>query len=619
LSTQKIIDFIVGQKKNLLRILMILSVLGALFFLRYLLLYKDTSPSIQLSWIAGLVFTIWILSLSLQILLKEEFQLDKIFILGFSILVYLFFFNKGSGPVTYDDLLYLHSGLNLTPDATILWRYTHVYLIKFAIWIFHGDPFLAEKAIWAIYIALSVPVIYFSSKHLVKDIDKVTSIIIGFSSICLFFCLPFLDNAGLAFPDIAVMFFIGLGVWIYIEYLRNPKFENWLLPLFGFICWIGLNAKELAIVLVVLLPGIINVSCVGKNSFRSVIWRLSKIAGGTLISILLFIVLDTIFLKQPFFHWQFENWKIWLGFNENQNNSWSQWNYLSYLSSTSLLPMFSLAFFNLIWLRRRNKVDFPTSLIWMILPIVLIINTLIKFQVYDRYTIPLYLPLVTLAGQGWLLIEDFNKIKVKIISITMGTLTVFYFGLSKFIIPYLVKKAGNLDDAFSGIYLPFIFFEFMILIIWIKRPAFFRKYIIIIFMGLSIVASFYININAWKNQTSLERKNKHFAALMVFNHDLAVSNNSLILISPSLSEKYSMFYPTIKPTTWMINVYFRTNLQTDQIKINIPNGQNISKANYDYIFLSSDDWNNLETNLPNEILDHYSLNIKKKAVLLIKK
>ena len=265
MNIQRVTNFFHEQKKLLLRIIILLSIVGAVFILGYLLLHMGIPAIYKLSLMTGFFVAIGVLLLSLQTLLCKDFQLDKIFVLGISVFVFLFFFLIGSGPVTYDDLLYIHSGMNLTADPTILWRYTHVYLIKLALWILHGNPFLAEKTIWALYIALSVPVIYFGSKHLVKAVDRTASIIAGFSSILLFFCLPFLENAGLAYPDIAVMFYIGLGVWIFIEYLRNPRFENGLLPLFGFILWIGFNAKEMAFVLVVLIPGILLASNISNN------------------------------------------------------------------------------------------------------------------------------------------------------------------------------------------------------------------------------------------------------------------------------------------------------------------------------------------------------------------
>ena len=414
---------------------------------------------------------------------------------------------------------------------------------------------------------LSVPVIYFGSKHLVKTVDRTASIIAGFSSVLLFFCLPFLENAGLAYPDIAVMFYIGLGVWIFIEYLRNPKFENWLLPLFGFILWIGFNAKEMAFVLVVLIPGILLTSNISNDRWTIAFKRSLKIAGGALFGIILFIALDAIFLKQPLFHWQLENWKLWLSFNENQNDFWSKWNYLSYFTSTSLLSVFLLAFFNLIKLRKSGRIDLPASLIWMILPIVLIINTFIQFQVFNRYTIPMYLPLAIIAGQGWLLIDDLKKKRAQIIALTLLIIAVSYFSFTKLLLPYLINKTGQLEGAISGVYIPVIFLVFIILILWINRPALLRAYLVIAFISMSLVSSLYINIDAWQNQTSAGRSSKHYAAIIPFVKELSIRNNSTILISPALNDNYGMFYPMVKPTTWMINVYFRTNLPTDQITL----------------------------------------------------
>ena len=257
-----------------------------------------------------------------------------------------------------------------------------------------------------------------------------------------------------------------------------------------------------------------------------------KIVGGVLFGIVLFIVLDAIFLKQPLFHWQLDNWKLWLSFNENQNNFWSKWNYLSYFTSTSLLAVFLLAFINLFKLRKSGRIDLPSSLIWMILPVILVINTFIQFQVFNRYTIPMYLPLVILAGQGWLLLEDLPKKKVQIIALTMLTITVSYFGFAKFLLPYLVNKTGQLESAISGVYIPVVFFVFMTMIIWIRRPVLLRAYFVIAFISMSMVSSLYINIDAWQNQTSAGRSSKHYAAIVPFVKELSVQNNSTILISP---------------------------------------------------------------------------------------
>ena len=47
--------------------------------------------------------------------------------------------------------------------------------------------------------------------------------------------------------------------------------------------------------------------------------------------------------------------------------------------------------------------------------------------------------------------------------------------------------------------------------------------------------------------------------------------------------------------------------------------QNILDGNFDYIFMSNDDWSKLANDPSGEILDLYSVNTSKKVVLLVKK
>lgn len=53
------------------------------------------------------------------------------------------------GPLYWDDLFYLHTAQNLGPNATLLNRFVHIYLLRLAMAV-TGDPFAGAQLLWAV-------------------------------------------------------------------------------------------------------------------------------------------------------------------------------------------------------------------------------------------------------------------------------------------------------------------------------------------------------------------------------------------------------------------------------------------------------------------------------------
>jgi hypothetical protein len=256
----------------------------------------------------------------------------------FSILTFV-----SGGPIYWDDLLYMHSALNNTPEPTIIGRYTHVYLLKLFYTIVGGNPFLGARLMWAFLISATCLIIYLIARLLYPSQSRFTQSATGTLAVIIFLSSPFLKIAGPVLSDISVMFFISLGLWVYLLAIKIPASENRLLILFGFILFLAINSKEVGIVLLELLIGW---GFQANNQFDLKSWKkkLLWVFLGALSGLGFFIVMDKFFIGDLWFHLRFTNWKIWFFFNTDQPDAWSSLNYFSFISSTMLLPVTILAY-----------------------------------------------------------------------------------------------------------------------------------------------------------------------------------------------------------------------------------------------------------------------------------
>jgi len=300
------------------------------------------------------------------------------------------------GPVGMDETLYLHTAFNISAQAQIISRYTHIYLLRLFILIAGSDPFLGARLMWSFLIATTCVIIYLTVRKFLRTKDAFSSILCAILAVFIFILAPICLSPGILYADDTVMFLISLGVFFYLLAMQVPRYEKMFLILFGLVFFLAVNAKEIGAVLGVLIFGL---GFNGDNLFsiRRLFNKIKYVALGLLIGLMLFLLLDSALLGDLWFHLRLSNWQIMLKYNVSKQAEWSSYNYYSYFASTIILPVFILGWLGYYLLEQKNKIANNLKIIWVIPLAILLFNTMTQFQQYERYSIPIY-PVIIVLG-----------------------------------------------------------------------------------------------------------------------------------------------------------------------------------------------------------------------------
>lgn len=297
------------------------------------------------------------------------------------------------GPVKSDEVMYIHNGLLNVKDTFILNRYTHIYFQKLFMAL-APDPFSGVKAYWGFLVAGSAALTYLIARLVTRSGSIVHSIIAAL----LYLSIPILAaNSGNTAVDITAGFFLALTLLVYLLYFRGGSRSPWLLGLFGLLFFLSVRSKETTLALVVLFAGFL-FNAQGKVEWRLFFKRLGFILLGVLAGVLLFMLLNGIFLKDAWFglrlkeYFKFKSTYVDTNIAE-ESKTIANW-FTDYLFN-GMLYIF-LAYI-LSGVRVVHKQDLPLRLPWLVpLAFVFILSAIIGFSkwgVVERHIFPA-LPLI---------------------------------------------------------------------------------------------------------------------------------------------------------------------------------------------------------------------------------
>ncbi len=220
------------------------------------------------------------------------------------------FFHIGTS-IEWDDLFYMNVSQHTTKQAWVLNRYGHIYLQKFFLWL-AGDALTGAKVYWSFLFFSTCVLVYWCARLLAGKGGWVIGILA-----VLLLCSNdiFAYYAGCTFSDMTVMFLVALGTFIYLYYgLRASIRRNVVLLILGLIFFWATKSKETGICLAVLPFGLL-LRPAGSGGLRQ-FWRdVGWICIGVLTGLVILMMLDLAFLKDPLFSIRPSNIKTLLKFN----------------------------------------------------------------------------------------------------------------------------------------------------------------------------------------------------------------------------------------------------------------------------------------------------------------
>jgi hypothetical protein len=289
----------------------------------------------------------------------------SLFILGLIAIFLVLAKYAPGGPLSTDVLGYANLSLNGYRDPALLNRYFHIYFqsifIKLA-----PSPLVGMQYFWAFLVAAICGLVYLAARTASKN----SQVFHGLLAVGLFLAIEdFATTAGIALVDITAMFMMMAFMVIFIISARHAHAIPGLLILLGILLYLSFRTKETALWVGLPLFGL------GSSFSQPYTWRLffqrmGYVLAGVVIGLIAFIILNTVFLHDPWFGFRLSDIRIYLhsyvgnifGYEKSPGNA----NWFTAYIFTGLLIPFSL--FLLSAAKRTGEQEsYPgMRLVWLI-------------------------------------------------------------------------------------------------------------------------------------------------------------------------------------------------------------------------------------------------------------
>ena len=303
-----------------------------------------------------------------------------------------------SAPNSSDVELYFEIGLKGTRDTFVLNRYFHIYLQRIFI-LLAGNPLKGFQVFWAFLMAATSTLTFL----LARKVSNSNSVLIGLLGVAFFWAVQVhIELAGNPLVDFTAMALATATAVVYLYSIQESSRQKWLLILLGMLVFFGFKSKEttLPVSMTILLLGW-HEGCLNLSQW----WKKIRfVLIGLLIAVLIFFVLNSVFIKDPLFGFRpteflrFFNTYVPKTALTYEQDPYSNW-YYSFWLRLVLIPFI---FYILSGVSAGNNKTLPFRIIWLtplavIIFLILSINNFYGFN--PRFSLPAVAILCGLAPQ----------------------------------------------------------------------------------------------------------------------------------------------------------------------------------------------------------------------------
>lgn len=517
-------------------------------------------------------------------------------------------FNTG-GPIYSDELLYIEIGLNNQSAPNYGNRYFHVYLQKLFMAV-APTPLIGIRVYWAFMIALTTLLVYWSARIFLKE----SSPLHGLLGVAIFLSYKFLSSyAGVTSVDIAAMMMAMALIFTYLLYQRTEK--KGLLYLLGALTFLAFKTKETTLFANVVLLGFF-FDKQGKFAFKNILPILKSYLIGFLGAIGLFILLDSIFLGQPFFAISpatikevFENYAYTGGFRKEPVN----W-YQTYLLDDIMIPFL---LFVVAGVKLNTRAVSPQKKILWAFPLLLVsfitVNMLkIPWGFIERFYFPA-LPVIAFLAPQFISIPDCKdqkscwQLPAAILAALLLVVVMRQFGMR-----YVTDIDWTYGKYLESIYFPILLSVLLGLVILAEKQNLLTFGIILFFLVSWVLPQLSYNYKyIYVEPTTNAKFQIKYYPFLEFQQDIAVREDvkmytTATIFSNTVENEDHMFSDNPYDILGMYDVLFNMRTERDNLTLSykqedIP--EQILAERYDFMILSTDDWQYLQDNYPEVIAE----------------
>ena len=537
-------------------------------------------------------------------------KIEKLALIIISLFLCIGLIYLAGGPIFSDEFLYLDLGLRNVSEPSYGNRYFHVYLQKLFVSIF-PTPLIGVRVFWSVLISITTALVYLNARKLTKK----SSILHGLLAVAFFFAFPLIrEYSGEPAVDISAMTMTVIYLTVYLWGTKNPKKLPKTLFVLGLLSFLSLKTKETTIFINILLVGFVIKRFKEKLSVKNVYMFFRPFLFGIAAGIGVFIILDSVFLGNPFFAISpstfgsiFTHYDFGVGFF-NGPTSW----YSIYFLDELLLPFI---LFLLGGIQLQNKVERDIRIVW-IYPLVLAAfvswNMLkIPWGFIERFYFPA-LPVVAILAPQVVRFE-FPKKKREWIWFIFSIL--FSVVLAWFMRSYWlnISKQYYFDYArmLNAVYYPMLISLLLAIIVWENRSGWKWTIIQLFCIGSLLFSPLVSNYKYFVTHPKIkERYTVLLYPFETFKNQFALQENDLVFVSGNIKDNENMLSKDPNDIVGMYNFFFDARITRDNVFLGYDEnktGANLTSREFSYVLLTENDVRRLkDAQLWDEIRGKYT-------------
>lgn len=544
--------------------------------------------------------------------------IETVVLLIFFVGYWYFIYQNAGGPTNWDELLYMDLGLNPRPDGHILNRWMHIYFQKLFLEI-APNPIQGAKLYWGFLLSVTTVLVYLIGKSLTEKSNKFN----GVAAALFFSSSPSLfEEAGVTYADYTVMFFVALGIWLYISFFSSTNRFRWLLLVaYGFVLFSAFKSKETGVILLVPWLGF----AFEKQRFN---WRFFLrnsllILLGISLGFGVLFWLDAKYIGDAWFSLSSEaagqysafalrSESVVSGFKDILYRNYlkivyqigrpvtRQWVELLLWRLPVLIALYLSGLAYLVWtiFKGRKKLGSSEVFIWLLPLCFLLLLTFARRGPNDRHFFPMHAVLALLAAQFFIVTLPFDvksvwKKVVQIVKSPKVLLTAFILGL------YAVYKSGpEFERVYSGFIVGMSGVGLIVMSIWTRRWTALASAVALVGVFLySFYGIVYDNLLPLASGKVVAETTARFGPFEEIRDDFECRSTTQIYISAVIHREFDTVGRTASSNPWFFNVLFDCKLTSDQIQFskeaNLPSDI-VSDQLFTYVFLTANEYNALD-------------------------
>ena len=531
------------------------------------------------------------------------------------------------GPLSWDELRYMHAALNPEPQPEILNRYFHIYAQKL-FFALAGEPLGGAKLYWSLLVSVTLAATYANARL----ISGGRNVACGLVAVVLMLAQAEIFHfSGVTYADFTLMALVSVATLVYLLWARSASRGRMaLLVVLGLIIYCSARSKETAVCLVVLLAGVLAEPGRGRPAGRA-LGRATLLLFGFSLGGAALAALDRKFLGDAWFSLRPENFSELFGYNlgdwQRRKASWFLYGARSWL----LLP-FLLYLARGAWLSGRHR-PLRERMVWL-LPLGLLAFltlTMIKgrWGVVARYFIPA-IPLVCVSAAQFFAWPKRDPTKSEprrppsrrflAWAAAGGPIALAWVAWSN-----AHAAAGEVGwkkgDFYLAIVNPLAVSGILACLVLFPTKNRICAHLMLFCLAVSLCFPLSYNAHRLYTRVDADRSRERFRPLAAFADRLRADDATRIFVSSSIYKKHKIFGRGARSCRWMFNLYFDENLGDRQFGYSGDLGT-LGKQPYTHAFLCADEWDRIASDPGwTEVVARYEPieDPEKRVVLLIRR